>query len=59
MCGHLTLQINKLCFSQSRYLLAPAVPAWEELLPEIILLEASTLCWEFLQLDRALHLFMG
>lgn len=59
MCGHLALQINKLCSCQSRYLLAPAVPTWEELLPEIMLLEASILCWEFLQLDQALHLFTG
>lgn len=59
MCGHSTLQINKLSSRQSRYLPAPTVPTWEELLPEIMLLEASTLCWELLQLDQALHLFMG
>lgn len=48
MCGHLALQINKLCSCQSRYLLAHAVPTWEELLTEIMLLEASTLFWESL-----------
>lgn len=40
MCGHLALQINKLCSCQSRYLLAHAVPTWEELLPEIMLLRS-------------------
>lgn len=44
---------------QSRYLHPHTVPTWEELLPKTIPLKASTLCWGLLQLDQALHLFMG